>query len=86
MTSLDILLESGSSGSTVCEHCDTVSVSVAVDQLDGVLEGVDVEADENGSKDLFLVAFHRGGDIGEDCWADLYISYEVSNAVSSVGF
>lgn len=49
---------------------DAVSVLVLVDQVNGIVDGVDVEADQDGAKDLLLVAGHVGSDVGDDGRAD----------------
>lgn len=71
LTSLAFLLELGGGRARAGEDGSTVAVFVSVDHVDGVIKGLNVEAHENGTEDLLLVALHIGGDIGDDRWANL---------------
>jgi len=71
LSGLDVALESGGSGTAVGEDGNSVTVLVGIDQLDGVLKGIDVEADEDGTEDFLGVALHASGDVGEDGGANL---------------
>ena len=61
----------GGRGPGAREDGDAVAVFVGVDERDGVVNGVDVEADEDGAEDLFCVAFHVRLDVGDDCGRNL---------------
>ena len=56
LAGLELLLEAGGRRAGGGEDGDAVAVFVGVDQVDGFVEGVDVEADEDGAEDFFLVA------------------------------
>ena len=55
---LPLELPSGRTG--LSEDGGAVTILVLVDDLDGLVEGLGMENDKNGSKDLFVIAFHRG--------------------------
>lgn len=71
LAGLDLFLEAGRGRAGAGEDGCAVAVLVCVDQVDGVVEGGDVEADEDGAEDLFGVAFHVGFDVCNHRWADL---------------
>jgi hypothetical protein len=71
LTGLDLLLEASRGCAGACEDRGTVAVFICVDEGDGVVESGDVEADEDGAKDFFLVAGHLGGYVCDDSGADL---------------
>lgn len=71
LAGLDVLLEARGGGAGAGEDGGAVAVFVGVDHVDGVVEGFDVKADQDGSEDLFLVALHVGGNVGDDSGADL---------------
>jgi len=49
-----------SGGTRLSEDGGSVTVLVLVDDLESFIKSLGVHDDEDGSKDLFLVAFHRG--------------------------
>lgn len=71
LAGLDLLLEACRGCTGAREDGGAVAVFVCVDEGDGVVEGGDVEADEDGAEDLLLVAGHFGGDVCDDGGADL---------------
>ena len=71
LTGLDLLLEASRGCAGACEDGGAVAVFVCVDEGDGVVEGGDVEADEDGTEDFLLVAGHLGGHVCDDSGADL---------------
>jgi hypothetical protein len=71
LAGLDVLLEVGGRRAGAGEDGDAVAVLVGVDERDGVVDGVDVQAYEDRAEDLFRVAFHVRLDVGDDCWGDL---------------
>ena len=71
LAGLDLLLEAGRGCARACEDGGAVAVFVGVDEGDGVVEGGDVEADEDGAEDFLLVAGHLGGYVCDDSGADL---------------
>lgn len=71
LAGLDVLLEAGGGGAGAGEDGGAVAVLVGVDHVDGVVEGLDVQADEDGAEDLLLVALHVGGDVGDNGGANL---------------
>lgn len=72
LTGLEILLEARGAGTGTGEDGRSVAVWVLVDHVDGVVQGVDIQADQYGSEDLLLVAGHVGGDIGDDGGSNLW--------------
>lgn len=71
LAGLDLLLEASRGCAGACEDGGAVAVFVGVDEGDGVVEGGDVEADEDGAEDFLLVAGHLGGYVCDDGGADL---------------
>lgn len=71
LAGLDLLLEASRGCAGSGEDGGAVSVFVCVDEGDGVVEGGDVEADEDGTEDFLLVAGHLGGYVCDDSRADL---------------
>lgn len=72
LAGLNVLLEARRGGAGAGEDGGAVAVLVGVDQVDGVVEGFDVQTDEDGSEDLLLVALHVGGNVGDNSGADLF--------------
>ena len=68
---LDFFLELAGRGARRSEDGRAVAVFILVDQLDGFVQAIDVEADEDGAEDLFAVTAHVFRYVGDDCWADL---------------
>jgi len=71
LAGLDLLLEAGRRCAGACEDGGAVAVFVGVDEGDGVVEGGDVEADEDRAEDFLFVAGHLGGYVCDDGGADL---------------
>ena len=68
------------------EDGDAVAVFVGVDEGDGVFDGGDVDADEDGAEDFFGVASHVGFHVGDDRGADLGICGQYGMELSLKGF
>ena len=60
------LLEARGGRAGASEDGGTVAVFVGVDEINGVVKRLDIEADENGTEDLLLVALHVRGNVGDD--------------------
>lgn len=71
LAGFNVLLETGGSGAGAGEDGGAVAVFILVDQVDGVVQSVDGETDQDGAEDLLLVACHLGSDVGDDGGADL---------------
>ena len=71
LPSLNVLGEFTRRAAALGEDGDAITVLVCVDDIDGFVERVDVQADKDGSKDFFLVARHVFRHIGNDCRSDL---------------
>ena len=71
LAGFDVLLEARCGRAGAGEDRGAVAVLVGVDEVDGVFERVDVDADEHRAEDLFAVAAHFRGDVGDDRGADL---------------
>jgi hypothetical protein len=71
LADIHVLLELGGGGAGAGEDGGAVAVGVGVYEVDGGVDGVDVEADEDGAEDLFGVAFHVRLDVGYYGWTDL---------------
>jgi len=71
LAGLDVLLEVGGRRAGAGEDGDAVAVLVGVDERDGVVDRVDVQAYEHRTEDLFRVAFHVRLHVRDDCWGDL---------------
>ena len=71
LAGFDVLLEPRGRGARAGEDGGAVAVFVGVDQVDGVVERVHVQADEDRAEDFFPVAAHFGGDVGDDSRANL---------------
>lgn len=70
LTGLDVLAERLGSGARLCEDGNAVAVLVLVDELNGVVDSLDIEAHQHGAEDLLLVAGHVGSDVGDDGGSD----------------
>lgn len=71
LAGLNVLLEARGGRAGASKDGGSVTILVLVDQLNGVVQRGDVEADEDGAEDFLPVAFHVGGHVGDDSWADL---------------
>lgn len=71
LPSLDLFLEFTSCGARCRENGGSVAVFVVVDEFDRVVECWHVQADEDRTEDLFLVALHVLGHVCDDGWSDL---------------
>lgn len=71
LASFDLLLEHASCGTRASEDGGTVSVFVGVDEVDGLVNRIHVQADEHRSKDFLGVALHMRLDVGDDGRPDL---------------
>jgi len=71
LSSLDVLCEFTRCTATLREDGDTVTVFIRIDDIDGFIERLGVEADKDGPEDLFLVAGHVFCHVGDDCRTDL---------------
>lgn len=72
MTGFNISLEPSSSATIAREYSNAVAVLVCVYELDGIVEGGDIDADEDGAEDFFGVAAHVGFDVCDYCGTDLW--------------
>ncbi len=73
LAGLDIALEARGGAAIAREDGDAVAVFVGVDELHGVVDGGDVNADEDGAEDFFGVAAHVGFDVCDYGGADLRV-------------
>jgi hypothetical protein len=71
LTSLNLLLEQAGRGARASEYGRSVAVLVGVDKVNGLVDGVDVQTDEDRTEDFFRVAFHMGFDVGDNGRTDL---------------
>jgi hypothetical protein len=71
LTGLDLVLEAAGCSTRACEDGGAVAVLVGVDHVNGLVDGLDVQADENRAEDLLGVALHVWLDVGDDSRADL---------------
>ena len=60
-----------SCGAGPSEDGCSVAVFVFVDQFDGFVKSLNVQADEYGTEDLFPVAAHLRCDVADDGWCNL---------------
>ena len=72
LAGLDVLLEVGGGGAGAGEDGNAVAVLVGVDERDGVVDRVHVEAAEHRAEDLFRVALHVRLDVRDDRGRDLW--------------
>lgn len=68
---LDVLLEAGGGAAAFGEYSDTVAVFVRIDELDGLVDCRDVDADKDRAENLLCVAFHVWFNVSNDSGADL---------------
>jgi hypothetical protein len=73
LTGLKRLLEQRRRGARLRKYGRTIAVGVGIDQVDSLFCGLDVQAHQHRSKDLFGVTFHMWFNIGDDCRADLQV-------------
>jgi hypothetical protein len=66
LSNFHLILELSSSGSRSGEDSSTITPSIAVNEVDTFLEGVDFHTHKHGAEDFFLVAGHVRGDIVND--------------------
>ena len=66
LAGLDVAAERLGCRARLGEDGNTVTVFVLVDQIDGVVNGLDVKADKDRAENLLLVAGHVSGDVGDD--------------------
>jgi hypothetical protein len=71
LTSLNLTLEAAGSGARASEDGSTVSILICVDHVNGLVDGLDIQADKHRTKYLLLVALHVGLDVGDDRGANL---------------
>lgn len=70
LSGLNVATEGLGRRSRLGEDGDSVTVLVLVNQLNGVINGLDVQANQDGTEDLLRVAGHFGGDVGDDGGTD----------------
>ena len=63
LSGIDLVLELASGVTILGEDGSTVTVLVAVDQVDGLLQGVGSHDDHHGSEDLLVVHVHAWGHV-----------------------
>lgn len=66
LSGLNVATEGLGRGTRLGEDGDSVTVFVLVNQLNGIVNGLDVQANQDGTEDLLGVAGHVGGDVGDD--------------------
>jgi len=66
LADVNLVRELPGSSAGVGEEGSAVSVRVLVDEGDGLIKGVNVQANKGGSEDLLSVAGHLRGDFSED--------------------
>jgi hypothetical protein len=66
LTGLNLTLEATSSSTRACEDGSAVAVFIGVDQVNGLIDGLDVETHEDRAEDLFCVALHMWLDVRDD--------------------
>lgn len=71
LAGFDVLLETRGGAAGPGKDGDAVAVFVGVDQGNGLVDGGDVDADEDGAEDFFGVAPHVRFYIGDDRRGDL---------------
>lgn len=77
LAGLDVFLEAGCGAAGTGENGGAVAVLVGVDKIDGFVNGLDIEADEDWTEDFLGIAFHMRLNIGDEGWADLeFIRHE----------
>ncbi len=71
LSGLDVLDKARRGGTGAGEDGSTVAILVLVDEVDGVIEGLDVQANEDGPEDLLFVALHVRLNVCDDGRTDL---------------
>jgi hypothetical protein len=71
LASLDLLGEFRGSRARASEYSSAIAVLVGIDELDSIIQSLDIQANENRTKDFLLIAFHVCLDVGDDCWTNL---------------
>ena len=71
LAGFNLLLEAGGRAAGAGENGDAVAVFVGVDEGDGIIDGGDVDADEDGAENFGRVALHVGFYVCDDRGADL---------------
>ena len=69
LTAFDLVLELSGCGARFGEDGTPITPFIPVDQIDALLQGVDVKADQDWAEDFFLVASHVSFDLVNDCGA-----------------
>ena len=72
LAGLNLTLEAPGGGTGTGKYGSTVSIFVLVDELTSIVDGLNVEANEDGPEDLLSVASHMWFYVGNDRWANLY--------------
>ena len=72
LAGLDLTLEASGGGTRTGKYSSAVSIFVLVDELNSIVDGLNVEANEDGPEDLLSVASHMWFYVGNDRWANLY--------------
>lgn len=73
LAGLNLALESTCCRTGSSEDGGAVSILIRVDEIDGLVECLYIEADENRTEDLLRVALHVRLDVGNDGRANLFI-------------
>lgn len=76
LTRLNFFLEPCGRCARASEDGRAIAIWIGVDQSNGLVSRIDIQANKNGAEDLFGVAFHMRLHICDDRWADLRISSE----------
>jgi len=74
LTGLNLLLEASSSGARAGEDGSTVAILVGIDHVDGLVDSLNVQANEDRTEDLFGVALHVRLDVGNNGGTNLNLS------------
>ena len=73
LTGFNLVLEAAGGGTRACEDGSAVAVLIGVDHVNSLVDGLDVQADENRTEDLLGVALHVRLDVGDDGRSDLSV-------------
>ncbi len=85
LAAFDLVLELSGDVAVLCENSSSVSVGVAVDKLNGLLQSVHTGDDHDGPKDLVVIAVHAWLDVVNNGGAnEVAVGEAVNLDVSSI--